>query len=97
MTNTARFSSGILFASLALAAALPTRAASNDDAFWRQLQITDGVSIQQTTALPARDVAAEAAAPLPNQEWIIVELQRSEGYVAEPNAGARSRLSNRKG
>ena len=106
MTTIARLYTATLIGSLSLAAALPSRAASQDDIFWRQLQRTDGVAVEQTQPPPQRAPGFAIQAPAPDHEWIVAELKKADGYIPEvtevkraapirkTEPGARSRSSS---
>jgi len=84
-----------------LMAATSAVATDPADFFWRQLQLTDGASLAQTTPRPKADPAVEQRPAMANQDWFALERRKTDGYndrgtaLAETTHGKRMAETDR--
>ncbi len=86
MTTKVRIPTAISIASslVALGSAFPALASDQSAFFWKELQRTDGVSLQQTVvALNAYAFNGEDRFAVAKPDWFATERQRTEGYRHE--------------
>ncbi len=83
MSKKLRISIPLILASLFGASlSAPALAASQDDYFWANVQLTEGIQAGQASPMPTATQIGEAQA----QDWFALERQKTDGFIADASA-----------
>jgi hypothetical protein len=93
MTKKLRVSALLLVASLSGASlADPAAPRNQDDLFWANVQLSEGVQLDQARPMPRG--ATQVAQPQA-EDWFALERQKTEGYTADAAVQPMPRLVGR--